>query len=342
MKTGAFADLSTEFLFAKLHGMWAKALAGPPLQALIEGRADSALFRILAERGIEPRDRPRVQKGLLTHLIHVLGGVMQLTGADVAAFYRRLIERFHIENLKTILHYRYFPERDVDIHVLLIESPFLPLLDAEALLDAPSIHRFFQLLPDMELRSRLLPILVELDDSRDLFVAEAHLDQLYFRGLTEGLPELPAQVREAAEELVKMEVDVCNVIILLRNAALYSLPADRIVDLLLPGGALLTVSSARQLAEAGSPESIRQHLPVRYQRPLAGLDPGSLHLWENGLWRLLYRRAYRRFRDFNEAGASLAAFPYLKRFETLNIGRVYEGFHFELQTEDILAMMIGL
>ncbi|NOY80823.1 MAG: V-type ATPase subunit [Kiritimatiellaeota bacterium] len=342
MKTGAFADLSHEFLFAKLHGMWAKALAGAPLQALIEGRADSALFRLLAERGIEPRDRPRVQKGLLTHLIGVLGGVMRLTGADAAAFYRRLIERFHIENLKTILHYRYFPERDVDIQVLLIESPFLPHLEAEALLDASSIHRFFQMLPELDQRSQLLPILVELDDSHDLFVAEAHLDQLYFRGLLGALPELSPQVREAAEELVKTEADVNNVIILLRNAALYNLPGDRIVELLLPGGALLTASAARQLAEAGNPESIRQHLPMLYKRQLEGLDPDGLHLWENGLWRLLYRQAYRRFRDFDQPGASVAAFPYLKRFETLNIGRIYEGFHFELETEDILAMMIGL
>ena len=67
--SGNFADLGHDFLFAKLHGMWAKSISGDRLMRLIEGGRRDALGRFLAELGIDINNRAEVQKRLTQHLI---------------------------------------------------------------------------------------------------------------------------------------------------------------------------------------------------------------------------------------------------------------------------------
>jgi hypothetical protein len=66
-----------------------------------------------------------------------------------------------------------------------------------------------------------------------------------------------------------------------------------------------------------------------------------LYLAENALWNMHCRRARRCFADFDQPCRSIIAFPFLKRYEMLNIGRVFEGLHFGLEVSLIQGMMIG-
>ena len=337
-----YSDLSHDFIFAKLHGVWAKAVAGARLAALVDAQGESALGRILADMGIDSADRATVQKALTGNLINVLASVRRLLDSASGEFYGRLIDRFHVENLKTILHYRYFPEREVDLDFLLIGSEHLPPLNAEALVGAPSVHRFYEALPPHHMRADLLPILVELDDTHDIFVAEGRIDKLYYAELLSHAARLPMRVRSHASELLQMEIDISNLVILLRSVSLYRLTAEVLADLLIPGGLHLPLQAAGRLAEGKTREDIVAGLPAPYAALLEPLGLEELYTLENTLWNALFDRAYAMFKDYDRPAASVAAFPVLKRFEALNIDRAFEGFRFGLGTGVIRGMLIGI
>ena len=82
-------------------------------------------------------------------------------------------------------------------------------------------------------------------------------------------------------------------------------------------------------------------LPNPYRDCLAPLVEGALHACEHGLDEYLYGLARACFNDYNRPGLSLVAFPFLKRVEWLNVGRVFEGLHFGLLAAEIQPMMIG-
>ncbi len=340
MKAGA--SISSEYLFVRVHALWTRELQGESLRKLIESEARADLFRWLEEHGIAPDDRTLVQKRLIELMLGDLGRLLVLCEPPMAAWFQVQMLRFFFDNLKTLLHYRYFPETDVDIHWLLVESPHLPAVDPGLLLDAPSARRFVQLLPPFPGKNEFEPIVAHLEEKRDIFQAEAGVDRLYLHLLLSTAETLGDDSGGgAAAILAKTECDVANALTVLRNAAIYHLPPERIEPIVHPGGRLRP-SAWAALAAQNSVEAIRSGLPEHFRRILDGLPPDRLHLWENALWGILQQHTWHAFRDFDTMENSLAAYPYLKWFQTLDINRVYEGFYFHLKPEEILEMMIGL
>jgi vacuolar-type H+-ATPase subunit C/Vma6 len=291
---------------------------------------------------VDTRERATVQRGLTQNLIAELAGVRSLLKPGLAAYYDLFIDTFFVENLKTLLHYHWFPERDVDIRLLLVESPHLPTLNLDGLLSAPTVHRLYQLLPDHRVKPNLLPILVELDDTRDFFTAEARIDCLMYSSVLDCADRAPITVRKQARDLLSLEIDIRNLIMLLRNAALYHIPAEGLRELFVEGGGLLSSSILKELDGVETSQAVVARLPSPFGPRLAPLRDRELYLSENALWDLLYDRARALFRDFNRPETAVVAFPYLKRFEAINLARVFEGFHFGLPAPVIRSMMIGL
>ncbi len=337
-----FSSLSYDFLFPKLHGMWARSIVGTTLLKLIHDGRQDAVARVLAPLGINVGNRSEVQKKLTLYLIKELGAIMHLLDKRTGSFYAQLIERFFFENLKIVLRYHYFPKTDVNIEFLLIDSPVLPQPDVSALLEAKNLNQFFQHLPAHDCNKELLPILVELDDTKDFFVAESKIDQLYYQSLYAAAKRLPLSTRRIAKELLRTEIDIINLIMIARNAQLYHLPQDKLLSLCIPDGFLLGKGGLQQLAEASQEKLALEAVPPEYAKTLRPLAQSELYVSENALWNLLYRKAYKAFMDYGSPDRAIVAFPFLKRSEVLNLGRVYEGIHLGLSTETVTSMMIGV
>lgn len=340
--TQTSSALSMDFLFPMLHGKWAASVAGEALTAVIERGRDGALGRLLAGLGIDTRHRDEVQKALTRRLIGELARIRRLLDERTGRFYGVRIERHAIENIKTLLHYRQVPDRSVPIAFLLIDSPYLPRLDVERLLAAEDSRLFFHCLPPHSFQSALGAVFEELDRSGDLPVAECRLDSLYFRALLAAAHGLPHRLRGTAVELVGTEIDVMNIMIILRNTQLYRLPAAAIHDLCMAGGRRFRPEHVRRACDATTRADVIARLPAPYRDLLTPLLPAPLHLSETTLWRHLHRMAHSAFRDFERPGRSLVAFPFLKRAEMLNLGRVFEGLHFGLEPQAIHATIIGV
>ncbi len=335
--------LSHDFLFSKVHGRWAASFRLEDIERLLRSGDLDGLRRALTDAGVATEQRAGVQRKLTERLIEEVGTVRDLAPPDGTKFFDRFVDKYFFENLKTILHYRYFPQQGKDIRLLLVESSYLPNMDAPLLLEARSVHEFYRHLPPHSLKNELLPLLVELDDTHDLFVTESRLNALYYRWLLESIPQGAGNTfKQTARELATTEIEIDNIVMALRNVAVYHLAPEQIEELAVPGGPELSVQDVRRLCESNDRHGAVEQLPPVYRRRLQPLVNDPVYRSENALWTMLYRKACDAFRDFNHPARSLAAFPYLKRTEALNLGRLFEGLYLQLSPAIIRTMLIGM
>ncbi|OPZ26290.1 MAG: V-type ATP synthase subunit C [Lentisphaerae bacterium ADurb.BinA184] len=335
------ANTGTDFLFPKLHGRWAEAWTGERLGSLLSGGMQ-ALGRALAPWGVSVQHRARVQKELTEHLIAELGAVRGLLDAAASIFYGAFIHRYFLANLKTLLRRRYQESGETDVEYLLVQSPQLPALPVEVMVSARTVHQFYRLIPPLPQHDRLLPILVELDDSHDFLVAEARIDALYYEWFLEAAAGVRRPARATALDLVQTEIDVLNLIMALRNVVIYRLPEASMERLFIAGGRLLPAPAAAGLADARTVNGLLAGVPGEYAQALSAVGPRDLYRMDNALWQLAFRRAERAFRDFGRPAASVASFPYLKQAEHLNLNRLFEGLYLKLDPAVTRTMLVGV
>lgn len=333
--------LNYDFIFPKIHGIWADSFSVERINYLAVGQDLSALSRALLAIGIDIKDRREVQKALFSKLIQQLYQIQRLLDEPLGKFYSGQIQRFYFENIKTILHYRYQRTETAGLERVLIHGPGLPELPLEGLLEAKSVHQFYQTLPEHPCKEKMLPILVELDDSKDMLAAECKIDELYYGWLTGMAFGLPRIHSKTAAEIVGMEIDSLNIITCLRNIAVYEIAPARIRKLLIEQRGQLSSSTLDKIASATDSAELVTKLPAPYRQTLRRHANDRLYVRENALWSLIYHKCYRYFRDFNRPPLSVLAFPFLKRFEYLNLSRLFEGLYLGLAPGVIRSMIIG-
>lgn len=333
--------LSYDFIFPKLHGMWSRSVVGDTLQHLIQSGRAETLERALAGLDIDTSNRAEFQRRLTEAHIGELAHIARLVDERTAAFYDAFLDRYFFENLKTILHYHHFPDQEVAIDLLLIQSDSLPPIDIDRVTAAKNVNQLYNALPEHEVKGKLLRLLVELDDTKDLFLAESRLDRFYYEEFGAATRGLPQATRGRGKAFVGTEVDIENLIVAFRNAAVYRLGSEALKDLWIAGGDVLETATLQALAESADRDKGLALLPRTYARIVARVADQQLYVVENELWSYLHRIAYEAFSDFNRPHGAVVAFPYLKRFELLNIGRVFEGIHFGLAPDTMRRMMIG-
>ena len=336
-------NASHDFIFAKLHGLWANAVKGDALDKLLRSGTPDALQRNLHAFGLDAPTREEFNKGLMARELGFLDRIARLLDNDAAEFYRSLIAKTYYSNLKTMLHYRFFPEREADVSWMLLEAPGLPSFNAEQLLEADSTKAFIAQLPLSSgmTAEALAEIILALEKDKDIMAAECALDRMCYANILAHAAAVPMDMRATCKELVECEIDITNICMLLRNIKTYKLDGKRLERLWLQGGTLLSPERLSQLAMAESVPKVVPLLPKLYGNMLDPLKDTALFHSENRLWNHLYGLAAKAFRDFDNEALSIAAFPFLVHFEALNIGRVFEAVHFGIPTRDMQDMMIG-
>jgi len=330
------------FVFTKLHSIWSLTLHGEQLEAMVLSHNNHQLLQTIERRGVDCTNPAEIQKNMASVMLGELVLIKSLLDSASQSFYDSFIRHYYFENLKTILRYRLHPDPGTDIHFLIIDSPALPRLNVDFLLAAQTVNQFFKLLPPTAEKMAILPILLDLEEKKDMFAAEVSLDRLYFAQLLDVAQNLPVTMRRPALNLGRLEIDIFNIIVLMRNAELYHIKPEAAASFFLPGGSRMTLRLFTKLFALQDSNRLISVLPTQYRDVLEPLAEVELYRRENAMWDLLYDSATRLFRDFGNPAASIAAFPFLKHFEVLNLGRIFEGFRFELPPADIRSMIIGI
>ena len=336
-------NASHDFLFAKLHGMWANAVKGEALQRLTSSGTTENLIRELRNFGLDASSRSAFHKNLILREMKQLGAIQAQLDDATALFYGALIDRVFYDDVKTVLHYFFFPENKTDINYLLVELPQHPAFPVDELLQAPNIDAFVRHLPVVDPDDHLEDIVRQLDRDHDMMTAECQIDKVHYRDLLRLAGRTPLDIRREAVLAVRRNIDIINVTILLRDVYLYHFEPEKMAGYWIDDGEQLKPEDLTALVAANGGVARTIHgLPKDFRELLEPFAAAELYLCENALWNYLYRYVYSLFRDYNRPALSIVAYPFLLRFETLNIGRVYEGVHFAIPPRDMQDMMIGV
>ena len=332
-------NASYDFLFAKLHGLWANAAKEDRLAQLINCGTEEELFRLLGEHGVDVSQRNLFHRNLLLREIHSLAGLAAQLDQQTADFYRAFYERTYFENVKVLLHYRFFPEREVAIDQLLVPIPGLPEIHAAEILKQDSTDDFLQAMQPSLYPEEIDAAVRKLADDKDIKAAESEFDKLAYRHLLIHAERTPMSVRTACTALVKLEIDIVNLCMLMRVIRTYHLDEEEVNAMWIHGGTL----SPEWLSSLSGLETLSElvaKLPPMFREPLRPFTEAELYVSENTLWKLLYKQVKRYFADYNHMELSIVAFPFLRHFESLNIGRIYQGIRFGMRPRDVQDMMI--
>ncbi len=333
-------NVSHDFIFAKLHGMWANAAKDDRLDKLIHAENVESLIRMLMEFNLDASKRNSFHKNLIMREVETLSYIAGLLDDGTAGFYRSFIERTYFENVKTLLNYHFFPRHETNIAYLLVDLPGMPPVSLAQITSAKNTDDFLRELPKLYYSQEIDEIVRRLDVDRDIIVAECELDKLAYKNKLTAADKVPSGVRNQCKELIKMAIDIVNLSTLLRNVHTYHLDRDRISVMWIGNGKALSPEELTALSDSESVLEAVSRLPSAFQNVLLPFCDAELYVSENALWTMLYKRAKQHFSNYNHSDLSIIAFPFLKRFETLNLRRVYEGMHFGIKSSDMHDMMI--
>ena len=336
-------NLGLDFLYARMHGWWSRSATGPVLEELTRAATEENFFHLLQARGILAVTGPeRVLEQLLLRQyerLAQLGARVDPAFHAYAALLQKILER---ENYKTILNYRFFPERETHLSDALVRFPGAKVGENEllTLLDATTDEQFLRLFLQTTGSPRLTEIARQLAKDKDLMRAECAVDNFSYQEELQAIQRLDGPCRRVLLHLKGQQIDHVNIITLLRNANFYHLDAKGLSYAWLEGGLAVTRRLFDHLATATSPVQVVQALPAAYHHVLAGESDTSSTRLDHLLHCHLARQAREYFHHANEPRHALAVYPILLEQETVNLSRIYEGIRFNLPAADIAAMMI--
>jgi vacuolar-type H+-ATPase subunit C/Vma6 len=335
-------DTGKDYVFANLHGRWSGFLRGEELARIVQSASPDLLTRALGSHGMPVASYDRARQELVKHLGDELAQVTARLDSATGDYYRAFLRRFWYEDLKTVLHVRAIGARDVPVEDLLVDLPSLPRLPFERLMQAKDGAAFAEALPKPHRGRREIVALVDrLAADGDIPQADGALDRLFFAELLAAAQGCPRGGRELACELVGLEIDIVNVITLLRNRRTYQLPSEEVLSLCIPDGPGTHGSRLERLAEANGPAEAAMIVPRPLSTCLQDRTLDQLSQIEDELREALFKRARRGFRDFEKPVRTSIAYPYLKWTEVVNLGRVCEGFRFGMLPAELSPILIG-
>ncbi|MBQ7652430.1 MAG: V-type ATPase subunit [Victivallales bacterium] len=336
-------NASHDFIFAKLHGLWANAIRGDALEKLLRSGTPEVLQRNLHDVGIDASRREGFHRNLLMREFNTLSSISRLLDDRSSRYYHAIMSKGYFEDLKTILHYRFFPEHNIGIEEMLTGLPGAPTGNVRELMASKSTEGFLEgIVCDFGVEKELLASLVaKLDKEHDIMQAECALDQAHYDFVMKATAAAPLDIGRAATDMTATEIDMENICMLLRNIRTYHLADKRMASFWLKGGLSLSPERLSGLLSSRDVKEAVSQLPPGFQRLLEPFTEAELYLSENALWNHLYDKALRLFRDFDTPSLSIVAYPFLLRFETQNVSRIYEGVRFGIPARDMRDMMIG-
>lgn len=346
MFNGTF-PIGMDFLYARLHGWWAVSAQGAALEALARSATVENFLHELQGRGIlTVRDTAHVNFEIRVRQYTRLSTLAREAGA-AASYVLAVREALTADNLKTLVNYRFFPERAVHISDMLVPYPESGASSGilEAVMAATDTEQFLRLLPrPMASLPGLAEIVRQLDKDRELVKAETAIDAILNRRLLAAIETLPGAMRPVARALHGARVDCLNVTTLLRNQYFYHLSPDELSLFWMEGGTTLPRKTWEHLAALPeeAPEALLRRLPTAVQHLLGEVTTAAVNVpvLENRMRRNVHAFARRHFYNAVSPAEALPAYTCLLEDETTNLRRLHEAFRFGMPAPEIDAMLI--
>ena len=328
-----------DFIVAKVRGMRGQIHEGPRLLPLCDIPNIRDLAAALAP-GQPIGDTIGLQRYLTEQHIASLHGLLNVLDGWEADVFLAMLRRYQVENLKVILRCWAAKADEALLAAYTVDVPGALALPTPDLLKSPDLEALLNKIPVTSLRDGAMQGLGEYEESGRLFFVEAGLDKAGFTQLNEAAERSHGAARGAVLELVRLELDIYNVVLVLRGVFNYGLNFNKLRLLMVPFG---------EHAGIGELESIRAAADIVNAVSLvpSGLlgrdeEPQTADDIETAMWRTLHRTAHRRYYTSVLDFGAVAAFYYIKRTELRNLITISEHIRYGERGAAVRENLIGL
>ncbi|MFO7897473.1 MAG: V-type ATPase subunit [Planctomycetota bacterium] len=330
---------NVDFIVAKVRGMHGKLYGGERLSDLCRLGSVEDLAAELAP-GVPIGDAAALQGELVSRHVAALRGLLDHLDGWEAAMLLALLRHYQAENLKVILRCWATGAGERALRRYAVELPPPLDLPAEALMRSPDIERLVKAVPVKFLRDGAMQGVGEYEQSGRLFFIEAGIDKANYGNLKQAADRGTGESGKVTRGLVHTELDVYNVLFVLRGVFNYALLFNKLRNFLAPSGGRAGIRVLEDLREAEDAAAAVRRVPPGLRTAAEPSD--SLDGLEADLWSGLYRAARRRYYTAVLSFGAVVAFAYIKRVELSNLIRISEGIRYGQRAEAIRDQLVLL
>jgi len=332
-------ETSLDFLNAKVRAIHSRLYEGDRLNELLRYRSVSELSGVLLD-GAAVASPATLERRLVERYAENLSLLWRYLPAPRDRVFIALGLRLQIENLKVILRAHAAGESGPleSLPVIPLPEPYRwPQLERRGPLTR---EQLLLAIPEPLVRMSAAEALVLYGEKPIPIYLEASLDRGYYSMLLQVYEALPAGDREDIGPLVALELDLQNLVFVLRSRVNYRLEAEMVT--MLAARSMESRRPAAWVRTAAQKESARDIIaeaPVALRRLLAEV-PAQLPEIERRLWQHYYGLAKTAYQQTFFTLGCPYAFAALKRMELANLITVVEAMRYELSFEELLSRLL--
>ncbi len=330
-----------DFVATRLHARRSRLAEAGRLDALCRVRQIAELARMLySDSAVDTA--VELQRRMVSEMVKELAWLAEMFDGPQGDLLDWLSARFQIENLKVLA--RAFAVRAdfADIQPLLVPVPGGPALDAKALVAAESVEQFGALVPMKPIRKAILAAAEFYDAMPRPFFIESAVDQGYFTELLARVDALSEGDREEVVGLARLEVDIFQLMLVVRGRLHYNLKPEQVLAFCVKGAGLRRDTVAAMAGAADLAGVVAKAVgPVFPTLPREVGAKGSGHgnldavTLEALAWNRYLVVASHLFRRSHMGLGAVVAYVAIRRVEVANLITLTEGIRTGMAPEEV-------
>ncbi len=335
-QAGIASSVDFTFVATKVRGRHRKLFEGDRLAALARLRSLGDIGAELLERR-EFVDHLDLERQIVGHHLAELLEIARLGSGPRRDIIDWLMARHLLENIKVVVRGIAAGETLSAVRPYLVEFPPPFDIDLDSLAERPELASIVNLIPYPEVAAAAGEQIEQAREPGKSYLIESAIDREYHNRLAALLQTLCRADQSSCSPLIGLEIDIYNILVILRGRFTYGLPPEDVEPLLANRGELAT-TELRRILDAGSQADAVAAIPgPLIDRARSVTNAGDI---EAAMWSRLYHLANRiYYGSFFDLGAVLG-FIYLKRVELLNFIRLIEMVRLKRPSDEILQRLV--
>lgn len=319
-----------DFLGAVLHARRSRLAEGERLDSLCRLQGWPELVRVIYPEAelISVRD---FQRRLVRDLVDEASSYLNYIGGAAKDLVAWMLSRFQVENAKVLVRVLVNKLPIEEAMRLIIPLPEDLPLDMESVQKGSPIEDWIARLPFGVPRQWMRKAAPLFETQPRSFFLESVLDYGYSQGLLTRVGGLPMEERDLVQPVVLQEINICQLMLILRGKFHYGMAIEQLLALLIRGTG---VSAARLATMFKEPDALTAAARVIGRildevPPSGGTipqpGPSNLSALESLAWQRFLRLANRSFRRSHMGIGAIVGYLAIRRVEVANLIRISEA-----------------
>lgn len=297
---------------------------------------DNTVYHDLLENLVNLNDIQQVEFELKRYIIIQFEKIIKYFSNDYERFYRALMLRYEVEDLKVYLR-AIGRQEEVASKIRFVKDNHYKI-DVDKILKSKNLDEFIENLKGTIYYDALKPYKNEQDD-KILFHMEMNLDRLYFRTLKMTSDNLGSVDRKLFEDILGENVDLLNIEWIYRGIKFYDLLPEELINYTLPYGSVFGYKEIKEMCYSSKEKLIETVLNSPYALLFKEEKDIDLYM-EINIKRYLYNKFTGIFKKGKlDLGISLA-YIHLLEFEIKDIISILESKKYEISLQDTIGYLV--